>query len=519
MILSKEVDVILNSANMNHFKKLGYNDLKNGNKIVVPVEHLTDGSHSIIKVKCDICGEEKDLLYRYYVKNIKRYNFYSCQKCCSKKLKISYSSKTNIEIENMLDKKKKTMIERYGKDNPSQIQEFKNKRKETMNFLYGDECFYKTKKFRESSIETCQKKYGANYFRESDDFRKKSLEKFDILNINKNMVTMACDNNDPHNFLIDIDVLRKRFLYKTILCTICNPINSYTSSGYETQLKNFIMENYDLDTVSNNRKIIHPKEIDIYLPDLKLAFEFNGLYWHSEINFSLNYHLEKTELAEKQGIRLIHIYEDDWIYKQEIVKSRILNLLNKTPNKIYARKCEIKEVSDNKLVRDFLENNHIQGFVGSRIKIGLFYSGELVSLMTFGSLRRSMGQKSEDGTYEMLRFCNKLNTNVIGGASRLFKFFVKNFEPKEVTSYADRSWSQGNLYKNLGFELIRKTEPNYYYVIDGMRKHRFGFRKDELIKQGFDPLKTEHEIMLERKIYRIYDSGNLKYVQDFGAAT
>lgn len=131
--------------------------------------------------------------------------------------------------------------------------------------------------------------------------------------------------------------------------------------------------------------------------------------------------------------------------------------------------------------------------------------------MTFGDKRRSMGQKSEDKSYEILRFCNKLNSIVLGGASRLFKYFVDNYEPNDVISYADRSWSQGGLYKNLGFKLVGKTRPNYYYVVDGVRKYRFGFRKDILIKEGYDPNKTEHEIMLDRKIYRIYDSGNLKF--------
>jgi len=200
--------------------------------------------------------------------------------------------------------------------------------------------------------------------------------------------------------------------------------------------------------------------------------------------------------------------------KQEIVKSRILNLLGKTPNKIYARKCEVKEINDNKLVRDFLENNHQQGFVGSQIKLGLFYNNELVSLMIFGSKRKFMKQNNSDNVYEMLRFCNKLNTSVIGGADKLFKYFIKNYQPKEVISYADRSWSQGELYKKLGFEFVSKTPPNYYYVIDGFRKHRFGFRKDKLISDGFDSNKSEHEIMLERKIYRIYDSGSLKFKFD-----
>jgi hypothetical protein len=217
-------------------------------------------------------------------------------------------------------------------------------------------------------------------------------------------------------------------------------------------------------------------------------------------------------MCEKNNIKLIHIYEDDWMFKQEIVKSRILNLLMKTPNKIMARKCKVKEITDNKLVKDFLEKNHIQGFVGSQIKLGLYHENELISIMTFGKIRKSMGQKSKEKTYEMLRFCNKLNTVVIGGASKLFQFFIKNYDPVEIVSYADRSWSQGNLYKQLNFVYQYKTQPNYYYILNGIRKYRFLFRKDILVKQGYDRNKTEHEIMLERKIYRIYNSGNLKYV-------
>ena len=175
-----------------------------------------------------------------------------------------------------------------------------------------------------------------------------------------------------------------------------------------------------------------------------------------------------------------------------------------------------KDVTDNKLVRSFLDENHIQGFVGSKIKIGLFYENELVSLMTFGDRRVAMGKKSTNiGEFELLRFCNKLNTNVVGGASKLFKYFIKTYNPVEITTYADRSFSQGKLYETLGFKLLGKTEPNYYYVVDGIRKHRFNYRKDKLIKEGFDPDKTEHQIMLERKIYRIYNSGNLKFIKLF----
>jgi very-short-patch-repair endonuclease len=408
-----------------------------------------------------------------------------------------YGVKSTLELYEVKEKSKKTLLEKYGVDHYSKSEDFSNKVK-----------------------KTCLNKYNINSYSKTNDFkekiRKNVLNKFilkndiNIINYKNNNIEAICKNK--HNFIIHRHTLKNRIKYKTELCTICNPINSYFISGYELQLQNFIKENYNNEILLNQRNIIN-KEIDIYLQELKLAFEFNGLYWHNELNKDKNYHLNKTEECEKQGIQLIHIWEDDWIYKNDIVKSIILNKLNKIKNKIYARKTEIKEITDNKLVKDFLEKNHIQGFVGSKIKLGLFYENELVSLMIFGNIRIAMGKKTNnENEYELLRFCNKLNTNVIGGASKLFKYFIYNYKPEEITTYADRSFSQGKLYETLGFKFINKTDTNYYYIIDGIKHHRFNFRKDKLIKEGFDPNKTEHEIMIERKFYRIYDSGNLKFI-------
>lgn len=479
MLLTKEVNIKIKQPNIKYYLSLGYN-VKYNDIIKIDTKKLPPFSREVVKVKCDVCGKEKELKYFVYYKNFKKYNYYACSQKCSQ-------SKIN-----------KTNNEKYGCDRPIQNKEIRKKLEKTNINKFGCEI----SAMNIDIIEKIKNKY-----------IDRLLKKYKYLKINyikDHIANFKCDNNKDHNFDIDFALLGNRIKYKTIICPICNPINSYTISGRELQLQNFIKENYKGNILLNDNNIIKPNEIDIYLPDLKIGFEFNGLYWHNELHKPNNYHLNKTELAEKQGISLIHIYEDDWLYKQNIVKSRILNILGKS-EKIMARKCEIKEIVNSDMFKLFLNTNHIQGSVNSKIKLGLFYKDELVSLMSFGSIRKSMGQKSTEGYYEMLRFCNKLNTIVIGGASRLFNYFIKKYNPIKVISYADRSWSNGNLYEKLGFQLEHKTKPNYYYVIDDMRKYRFGFRKDVLIKNGADPTKTEHQIMLEKNIYRIYDSGNLKY--------
>jgi hypothetical protein len=251
-------------------------------------------------------------------------------------------------------------------------------------------------------------------------------------------------------------------------------------------------------------------EIDIYLPDIKLGIEFNGIFWHSDKYKSKKYHLNKTNMAEDKGIKLIHIWEDDWKFKREIVESRISNIIG-ISGRIWARLCEVREISYKESI-SFLNENHIQGNCISKYRIALFYKNEIVSIMTFGNLRKSLGQKSKDGSYELLRFCNRLNTTIVGGASKLFSFFIRKYSPINIVSYADRCWSNGNLYKRLGFSMDKFTEPNYYYVINGLRKNRFNYTKNKLVKNGFDPQKSESQIMKEIGYNRIYDSGNIKFV-------
>jgi hypothetical protein len=298
-----------------------------------------------------------------------------------------------------------------------------------------------------------------------------------------------------------------------------DPTSTIGISLQEKELQDFIKNCIPDETIIfNNRHLVKGFEIDIYIPSYNLAIEYNGMFFHSENNGKgREYHLYKTTECEKQNIQLIHIFEDEWVYKQNIIKSKILNLLNKSKIKIYARKCIIKNI-DNKTKNTFLNDNHIQGEDKSKIKLGLYYNDELVSIMTFGKLRKITGNTHECNKYELIRYSSKLNTNVIGGFSKLLKYFIKNFTPLEIISYADRRWSTGKLYEINGFNFIHNTPPNYWYMkYYKNREHRYKYRKSELYKllEKYLPDLSEWENMKNNKYDRIWDCGSKKYIIKF----
>ena len=251
-------------------------------------------------------------------------------------------------------------------------------------------------------------------------------------------------------------------------------------------------------------------ELDIYVPSCNYAVEFNGLYFANELYKGKKDHLSLTLECEKNGIRLFHLFEDEWRDNQNVVKSMLANALHKNANKIFARKCKIREVPQCE-AKLFINESHIQGYCNSSYRYGLYYNDELVSIMTFGKHRFRKKQHDND-IYELLRFCNKKGTSVVGGAGKLLSHFIKTFKPSKIISYADRRYSVGNLYEKLGFSKYNESEPSYFYVIDGERHYRFTYRKDVLIsKYGCTEEETEHGFCLKNKWYRVYDCGCLCY--------
>lgn len=253
-----------------------------------------------------------------------------------------------------------------------------------------------------------------------------------------------------------------------------------------------------------NRKL----ELDLFLPDYNLGIELHGLYWHSErIQKNKFYAQEKYTLCQKQNINLIQIYEDEWKQKSHIVKSIILNKIKKSEKRVFARKCLIKEVSF-KERKKFFEENHIAGDTKSKLCFGLYLNEELVSCISF---RKPFTKRYED-TLEIARFASKLNTNVVGGFSRLFTNSLKHLKCKQVLTYADLRWGEGNTYLKYGFQQLDKTPPNFYWVEKQKRVNRLKYRKnsnpDYVMKYGDS--ETEQNTNNDR--YRIYDAGNNKYL-------
>jgi hypothetical protein len=433
-----------------------------------------------------------------------------------KKWGVEHYSKTDEYVE----KVRKTSLDRYGVDNYSKTDEYVEKSKKTYLEKWGVDNFTKTDEFLEKSKktslekwgfefpiqsdiikckirETNKERWGASHIFQSEDYRKlnfKIANDVNYIEFSEGYNKFKCDCDKNHIFKISTDDYYGRKHSGNKLCTLCNPISD-SSSLKEKMLYEYIESFYGGEIIRGYKD--GRLEIDIYLLDLNLGFEFNGLWWHSDKYKDKYYHINKTKYFEERDIRIIHIWEDDWVNKTNIIKSQIKNWIGLTTNKIFARKCDIKVV-DSKRANKFLNENHIQGSDKSKIKIGLYYGDELVSLMTFNQFEGR--NKMEFSEWNLSRFCNKKDHNIIGSASKLLNYFIKNWETKRIISYSDRDWSLGKLYYKLGFEKVYETEPDYKYLFKEKRLHKSNFRKS---KTGIS------ESVLN--VPKIWDCGKIKF--------
>jgi hypothetical protein len=286
------------------------------------------------------------------------------------------------------------------------------------------------------------------------------------------------------------------------ICRVCTPTTQISS--YELEIREFIANNYSGWVEYSDRCILEGKELDVVLPDIGIAIEFNGSKWHSEEYKNSSYHINKTNMVEAFGYMLIHITEQEWLDSKNIVKSRLLHIIGCGSRTRYsARNLRVTQIP---FPKEFLDNNHIQK-AGSITKYnyGLFSGDAMIACMTFGKPRFS---KAAD--YELIRYCTLVNSSIIGGASKLLSAFRKQY-PGSILSYADRRWSQGNLYKTLGFTWVHNTPPNYKYYKYKYALSRYKCQKHllkTLLPKYYDENLSEHQIMKNAGFFKVYDCGS-----------
>jgi len=285
-------------------------------------------------------------------------------------------------------------------------------------------------------------------------------------------------------------------------CPIC------TISTDQNSIAEFVSSLVNVEI--NNRAVIHPYELDIFVPQKLFAVEFNGNYWHSynttESSYERNRHKIKADLAQKSGIKLLQINSHEWHAKKPIVQSMIRHQLQLSNNRLYARNCDIIRVNNSE-VSTFFGLNHISGHRQAKINYGLYHDGKLTSAINF--------IKNND-TWEIIRYATLLNTVVVGGLGKLMAKFIRDERPETITTFADNRYGDGAAYLKVGFKKLVTTKPGYIYLDSNCNPagSRVKFQKHKLEKllTFFDSKLTEAENMFANGYRRMWDAGHKKFV-------
>lgn len=391
---------------------------------------------------------------------------------------------------------KRYFIEKYGVENPFQDEGIKQKIKDTNLAKYGVENPSQCKTVQDKKINTSLKQHGVQHFSQKH-FSDDTLSILD----NKDALLQYCISTpNPHQGLGINKTTLHRYLQKYDIKELV--VKKHTSA-MEIYISNFIKE-LGFTVINGVRSLISPYEIDIYIPELQIAIECNGAYWHSELNGKdKNYHLNKTNLCEKIGVSLIHIFDYEYLNFTDIVLSRILSKLGKSAFKSYARKLKTCVVNKEDEIK-FLNATHIQQYTNSSVCYGLKSDNSLLAVMSF---KKSRYNKNYE--WELLRYSSI--GNCVGGMGKLFNLFLKEYNPKSIITYADIRWNTGKSYESIGFSRSDDSLPGYYYTKDyKILENRLKYQKHKLpnMLSDFDPGLTEWENMQNNGYDRIWDCGN-----------
>lgn len=319
--------------------------------------------------------------------------------------------------------------------------------------------------------------------------------------INKEKVLITCPKHG------DFYQRASDHTHKKAGCPRC----ARSQSKAETEVFTFV-QSLGFDAVQRNRKIIKPYELDIVVPEKNLAIEYNGLYFHSDaFPDARSRHKQKSDQCQAAGYKLVHIYEDDWLTRSDVVKKTLKHILGVSDEKLYARKLTV-QVLPAKATKPFYADNHMQG-AGRGDSWCLMDDDRIVAAMQFGISSSERGNK-DNSRYELIRFAT--SCQVVGGASKLFKAFLKdNPDVQTIISYSDNDMFTGKMYEVLGFVNAGQTPPDYKVIIGQQRYHKANFKKSQIKKNypdTYDEALTEKEMCHKLGFYRIYNTGLTKWI-------
>ena len=459
--------------------------------------------------------------------NIKKYgtNWYTTSDDFKEKAKQTSMNHYGVDVpfksKDVQDKVKQTMKDKYNVENCSQLDFVKRKKEETCLKNYGVKCSLQNNEIRKKSELTSLKKYGTRIPSQSIIIKEKTkqanLKKFGVnynvqQHISKETLNIINDKNALKQFIINNNIktyydlhdklndLSLSHIYKIPKKYNLEDMLITNYSAFENEIRDFLTS-HNIKFTTNTRSIIKPLELDIYIPEYNVAIECNGTYWHSSIYKDANYHYNKSKLCESKNIRLIHVWEHEWNneLQRPILENIILSACGKIQNKIYARNCTI-EVKDSKSLKSFFEQNNIQGFRGGKFAICLMHNNEIVMSYIFGHAHFGKGKYE----IEVIRGATKLGYTIIGGASKIWKYFKDNYSYNNCVYYVDYNYFNGNSIKYLdeNFEFI-KTQPSFknWWLDTNVIKNR-------------EPSKHKEIKELEKQglIIPIYNAGTKVYV-------
>jgi hypothetical protein len=425
------------------------------------------------------------------------------------------------------DKVKATFIEVFGVSNPRQDPSI-SKQIETTNLeRYGAISPFGSKDIQKKIKENNLIEYGYEYPCQSDivkeEVKKNNFIKYGVTHPNKIHIPKEfleiSENKEEVLQLISTlsvkEIAKKYGIDPTTIYGVLqrHGIELYNKSTYEMEIAGFL-KSLDIEHIRNTRTIIHPLELDFYIPSLNLAIEFNGLFTHSEISRGngrgkdKNYHSNKHQLCLNKGIQLLQIFQDEWDNQKDIVKSKIQYLVGRGAKGVFARKTEIKDINFSE-TRNFYEKYHIQGHANYvQVNYGAFFNNALIACISFTD--------KKNGIWEISRFAGDGRSHP-GLFSKMLKHFILEHNPIKIITFSDKRWTDGKLYETTGFVKTKEYKHGYWITDYEHRFYRSNFMKNKIKKNfGLDiEDKTEWQLIQELGLDRIWDAGRIRWELDF----